>query len=73
MITVTGNRDAVAGEMFDVMGDGTIVCNAGHFDIEVNKTDLESRASSAQRCALWSNASRWTTAAGSTCSQRAAW
>jgi adenosylhomocysteinase len=44
VITVTGNRDAVAGELFDVMGDGTIVCNAGHFDIEVNKPDLESRA-----------------------------
>ncbi|MGH2960453.1 MAG: adenosylhomocysteinase, partial [Solirubrobacterales bacterium] len=44
IITVTGNRDAVAGELFDVMGDGTIVCNAGHFDIEVNKGDLESRA-----------------------------
>jgi adenosylhomocysteinase len=44
IITVTGNRDAVAGELFDVMGDGTIVCNAGHFDIEVNKADLDSRA-----------------------------
>jgi adenosylhomocysteinase len=44
IITVTGNRDAVAGEMFDAMGDGTIVCNAGHFDIEVNKTDLVDRA-----------------------------
>jgi adenosylhomocysteinase len=30
--------------MFDAMGDGTIVCNAGHFDIEINKPDLESRA-----------------------------
>jgi adenosylhomocysteinase len=44
IITVTGNRDAVAGEMFDAMKDGTIVCNAGHFDIEVNKTDLDERA-----------------------------
>lgn len=45
IVTVTGNRDAVAGELFDVMGDGTIICNAGHFDIEINKSDLESRAS----------------------------
>jgi adenosylhomocysteinase len=44
IITVTGNRDAVAGEMFDAMKDGSIVCNAGHFDIEVNKTDLDERA-----------------------------
>lgn len=45
IVTVTGNRDAVAGEMFDAMGDGTIVCNAGHFDIEINKDDLAARAS----------------------------
>lgn len=44
IITVTGGRDAVAGEMFDAMGDGTIVCNAGHFDVEINKQDLIERA-----------------------------
>ncbi len=44
IVTVTGGRDAVAGELFDVMGDGTIVCNAGHFDIEINKADLFERA-----------------------------
>jgi adenosylhomocysteinase len=43
-ISVTGNRDAIAGEMFDVMKDGAIVCNSGHFDVEVNKDDLEARA-----------------------------
>ncbi len=40
-ISVTGDRDAIAGEMFDVMKSGAIVCNAGHFDVEVNKDDLE--------------------------------
>jgi adenosylhomocysteinase len=40
-ISVTGNRDAVAGEMFQVMKSGAIVCNSGHFDVEVNKGDLE--------------------------------
>jgi mannose-1-phosphate guanylyltransferase/mannose-1-phosphate guanylyltransferase/phosphomannomutase len=40
LVTVTGNRDAIAGEMFDVMGDGTIICNAGHFDVEINKDEL---------------------------------
>ena len=40
-ITVTGNRDAIAGEMFDVMKDGAIVCNSGHFDVEINKGDLD--------------------------------
>ena len=40
IISVTGNRDAVAGEMFGVMRDGVILCNAGHFDVEINKDDL---------------------------------
>ena len=40
-ISVTGDRDAIAGEMFEVMKSGAIVCNSGHFDVEVNKEDLE--------------------------------
>ncbi len=40
-ISVTGNRDAIAGEMFKEMKSGAIVCNSGHFDVEVNKEDLE--------------------------------
>lgn len=44
IITVTGNRDVVAGEMFDSIKDGTILCNAGHFDVEINKQDLADRA-----------------------------
>jgi adenosylhomocysteinase len=40
-ISVTGNRDAIAGEMFDVMKSGAIVANSGHFDVEINKSDLD--------------------------------
>jgi adenosylhomocysteinase len=40
-ISVTGNRDAVSGEMFETMKSGAIVCNSGHFDVEVNKEDLD--------------------------------
>src|SRR5918992_394526 len=40
-ISVTGNRDAIAGEMFQVMKSGAIVCNSGHFDVEINKGDLD--------------------------------
>ncbi len=39
-ITVTGCRDALTGEHFALMKDGAILCNAGHFDIEINKGDL---------------------------------
>jgi adenosylhomocysteinase len=45
-ISVTGNRDAIAGEMFDVMKSGAIVCNSGHFDVEINKDDLDDRTES---------------------------
>ena len=40
-ISVTGNRDAIAGEMFNVMKSGAIICNSGHFDVEINKGDLD--------------------------------
>jgi adenosylhomocysteinase len=35
-VTVTGNRDVVRREHFLVMKDGAIVCNSGHFDVEVD-------------------------------------
>ncbi len=43
-ITVTGNTSVIAGEAFDHMKDGAVMCNAGHFDIEISKPDLAARA-----------------------------
>lgn len=40
-VTVTGNRDVIRGEHYEVMKDGAILSNAGHFDIEVNKPELD--------------------------------
>jgi adenosylhomocysteinase len=40
-ITVTGCRDVISGDQFLKMKDGAICCNAGHFDVEVNLTDLQ--------------------------------
>ena len=40
-ISVTGNRDAISGEMFERMKSGAIVCNSGHFDVEINKGELD--------------------------------
>src|SRR6266536_1544228 len=40
-ISVTGDRDAIDEHMFEVMKSGAIVCNSGHFDVEVNKDDLD--------------------------------
>ena len=39
-IAVTGNKDVITGEHYDVMKDGAILSNAGHFDVEVNKPEL---------------------------------
>ncbi len=40
-ITVTGCKDVITKEHMLKMKDGTVLCNAGHFDVEVNKTHLE--------------------------------
>lgn len=39
-ITVTGNKSIIRREHYQVMKDGAILANAGHFDVEVNKPDL---------------------------------
>jgi adenosylhomocysteinase len=39
-ITVTGNRHVIDGEHFAQMRDGAIVCNSGHFDLELNLVSL---------------------------------
>ncbi len=39
-ITVTGNKHVIRAEHFEVMKDGAIVCNSGHFDIEIDLKSL---------------------------------
>jgi adenosylhomocysteinase len=39
-ITVTGNRHVIDGRHFAEMKDGAIVCNSGHFDLELNLVAL---------------------------------
>jgi adenosylhomocysteinase len=43
-ITATGMKDVLVGRHFDVMKDGAIVCNTGHYDCEINLKDLEARS-----------------------------
>ncbi len=45
IVTLTGNKHVVAGHHFDTMKDGAIVCNAGHFDIELDLKSLRQKAS----------------------------
>jgi len=40
-ITATGMKDVITGDHFASMRDGAIVCNTGHYDVEINLVDLE--------------------------------
>ncbi len=43
-ITATGDRDVITKEHMMLMKDGAILANAGHFNVEVSVSDLESIA-----------------------------
>ncbi len=45
-ITVTGNKSVVRGEHFEVMKDGAVVANSGHFNVEIDIPALEKMAHS---------------------------
>ncbi len=45
-ITVTGNRHVIDGAHFKSMKDGAIICNSGHFDLELNLEALAKDSSS---------------------------
>jgi adenosylhomocysteinase len=47
-ITLTGNLHVIRGEHFAVMKDGAIVCNSGHFNVELDMEGL-ARLASARR------------------------
>lgn len=40
-VTVTGDIDVINGKHFELMKDGAIICNAGHFDVEINIPELK--------------------------------
>jgi adenosylhomocysteinase len=42
-VTATGNRDVITAEHMSKMKDQAIVCNIGHFDNEIQMTELEER------------------------------
>lgn len=43
-ITVTGDTRVIRREHFEKMKDGVLLCNAGHFDVEVCVSDLKEMA-----------------------------
>jgi adenosylhomocysteinase len=44
-VTVTGDINVIDRQHFEVMKDGAIVCNSGHFNVEINIPALEEMAS----------------------------
>ena len=45
-ITVTGNKHVLRGEHFKTMRNGAIICNSGHFNVEIDIPALRSLATS---------------------------
>jgi len=45
-LTATGNRDIIRREHLEVIKDGAILANTGHFNVEVNMDDLDAMARS---------------------------
>jgi adenosylhomocysteinase len=43
-VTVTGSRSVLRREHFERMKDGAVLANAGHFDVEIDRTGLEELA-----------------------------
>jgi adenosylhomocysteinase len=48
-VTVTGNTSVLRGEHFEVMKDGAILANSGHFDVEIDKEALAGLAVQVRR------------------------
>jgi adenosylhomocysteinase len=48
-VTATGMKDVLVGRHFDHLKTGAIVCNTGHYDVEINLGDLEARTAQKRR------------------------
>jgi adenosylhomocysteinase len=48
-VTVTGDTSVIRREHFELMKDGAILANSGHFDVEIDKTSLREMATGVRR------------------------
>jgi adenosylhomocysteinase len=48
-VTVTGNKSVLRDEHFQAMKDGAVVCNSGHFNVEIEIPALEALTRSRRR------------------------
>jgi adenosylhomocysteinase len=44
-VTVTGNKSVLTHEHFERMKDGAVICNSGHFNVEIDIPALEKMSS----------------------------
>ncbi len=49
IVSATGCKDVVTARHFPYLKDGVVLANAGHFDNEISKADLERRAKAKRR------------------------
>ena len=62
---MTGSRRVLRGEHFERMKDGSLLANAGHFDVEIDLDELRSLATAPPGAsARWSSSTGSATAAG---------
>ena len=72
-VTVTGDLNVLDRQHFELMKDGAIVANSGHFNVEINIPALEEDGKDEDAwCGLSSSSTRCQTVGGSTCWARAA-
>ena len=48
-VTVTGNRGVLRREHFKAMKDGAVICNSGHFDVEIDIPALRKLSSKVEK------------------------
>ena len=74
-ITVTGDKHVIGASHFSPMKDGAILCNSGHFDVEIDIACAEQAGAprSIARPSATSTPTICATAARSTFSARAGW
>jgi adenosylhomocysteinase len=45
-VTVTGNKSVITRPHFEIMKDGAVICNSGHFNVEIDIPALEALSAS---------------------------
>ena len=73
-ITATGDKHVIRGEHMSVMKDGAIICNTGHFNVEIDIPALEGMAKSRRTVRdFMEELQSWLMAVSSSCWPKGGW